>query len=85
IKQLFHIRCKVSQNKTEQIKRNGINKNSILPPNNVAPQKQLWLFIKNFFWSFNQYTLPENNNVFYKKNNNSIVSLNSVNNCSKHK
>ncbi len=42
IKQLFHIRSKVSQNKTEQIKCNHINKNSILPPNNVAPRKQLW-------------------------------------------
>uniref|UniRef100_A0A9J7XZG1 Lamin L3 n=1 Tax=Cyprinus carpio carpio TaxID=630221 RepID=A0A9J7XZG1_CYPCA len=43
IKWLFHIRSKVSQNKTEQIKCNDINKNSILPPNNVVPQKQVWL------------------------------------------
>ncbi len=43
IKQLFQIRSKVSQNKTEQIKCNDINKNSILPPNNVVPQKQLCL------------------------------------------
>uniref|UniRef100_A0A673MKX6 Thyrotroph embryonic factor-like n=1 Tax=Sinocyclocheilus rhinocerous TaxID=307959 RepID=A0A673MKX6_9TELE len=27
---------------TEQIKCNDINKNSILPPNNVVPQKRLW-------------------------------------------
>ncbi len=39
---LFHIRSKVSQNKTEQIKCNDINTNIILPPNNVVPQKQLW-------------------------------------------
>ena len=43
IKRLFHIRSKVSQNKTEQIKCNDINKNSILPPNNVVPQNQLCL------------------------------------------
>ncbi len=40
---LFHILSNVSQNKTEQIKCNDINKNSILPPNNVVSQKQLWL------------------------------------------
>ncbi len=43
IKRLFHIHSKVSQNKTGQIKCNDINKNSILPPNNVVPQKRLWL------------------------------------------
>uniref|UniRef100_A0A673MIX8 Hematopoietic death receptor n=1 Tax=Sinocyclocheilus rhinocerous TaxID=307959 RepID=A0A673MIX8_9TELE len=43
IKRLFHIHSKVSQNKTEQIKCNDINKNIILPPINVVPQNQLWL------------------------------------------
>ncbi len=43
IKRLFHIRSKVSQNKTKQIKCNDINKNIILLPNNVVPQKRLWL------------------------------------------
>ncbi len=32
-----------SQNKTKQIKCNDINKNIILPPNNVVPRKQLWM------------------------------------------
>ncbi len=40
---VVHSSLKVSQNKTEQVKCNDINKNSILPPNNVVPQKQLWL------------------------------------------
>ncbi len=38
IKRLFHIHSKVSQNKTEQIKCNDINKNSILPPNSCSCQ-----------------------------------------------
>ncbi len=41
IKRLFHTRSKVSQNKTEQIKCNDINKNIILLPKNVVPQKRL--------------------------------------------
>ncbi len=41
IKQLFRIRDKVSQNKTEQRKCNDINKSIILPPNNIVPQKRL--------------------------------------------
>ncbi len=43
IERLFHIHSKISRNKRKQIKCNGINKNSILPPNNVVPQKRLWL------------------------------------------
>ncbi len=33
----------MSQNKTEQIKCTDINKNTILPLNSVAPQRQLWV------------------------------------------
>ncbi len=43
IKRLFYIHSKVSQNKIKQIKCNDFNKNIILPPNNVVPQKRLWL------------------------------------------
>ncbi len=60
-KMVMHIRCKVSQNKTEQIKCNDMNKNIILPPNKVVPEKWLWfqqsgaeqgVFVSFFYNSF---------------------------------
>ncbi len=42
IKRSFYTCSKVSQNKTEKTKCNDINKNNILPPNNLVLQKQLW-------------------------------------------